>query len=191
MKEPVSEQSIDCTHSVTVKEGFVIWLTGLSGSGKSTLALELSAKLNTFIHTEILDGDQVRQNLSKGLSFSKEDRDENVNRIGFVANLIARTGGCCIVAVISPYKESRELQRQRITNFFEIYCTCPIEKLIERDTKGLYKKAINGDINHFTGINDPYEEPDNPNLIIDSNKLSIEESVNIILSKIKELFINQ
>ena len=148
------------------QSGFVVWFTGLSGSGKSTLAAMLGAEIaRRGVHVETLDGDEVRLHLSKGLGFSKEDRDTNIRRIGFVAKLIARAGGCAITAAISPYGEIRDEQRRAAGGrFCEVYCSCPIDALAERDAKGLYKKALAGEIKNFTGVDQPYETPENPEL---------------------------
>jgi len=168
--------------------GFVIWFTGLSGSGKSTLAAMLSAKLqHQGIHTEVLDGDVVRKNLSKGLGFSKEDRDININRIGFVASLVANSGGCAITAAISPYKAVRAAQRALVSSFVEVYCDCQLDELIKRDPKGLYKKALAGEIKGFTGIDAPYEKPINPEITLNTFTETAEESLDKILNKLQEL----
>jgi adenylylsulfate kinase len=140
---------------------------------------------------EILDGDVVRTNLSKGLSFSKEDRDINIRRIGFVSNLLSRNGVVAITAAISPYRSVRDEVRSMITNdgagFVEVFVHCPIEVLAERDVKGLYKKALAGEIKHFTGVSDPYEEPVNPEVVVDSSKEKVEDSVEKIVSRLREL----
>ena len=153
------------------QKGFVLWFTGLSGSGKSTLAEYLTPVLmERGKNVEVLDGDVVRTNLSKGLGFSKEDRDTNVARIGFVANLLARNGCCSITAAISPYQEVRDQCRGMIdparAEFVEVYVEAPLAVVEERDTKGLYKKARAGEIPEFTGISAPYEAPDKPELVI-------------------------
>src|SRR5215208_3361 len=137
-----------------MSQGFIVWFTGLSGSGKSTLAAMLSAELRSRgVHVETLDGDEVRTHLSKGLGFSKEDRDTNIRRIGFVAKLIARSGSCAITAAISPYGEIRDEQRRAAGGrFCEVFCSCPIDALAARDAKGLYKKALAGEIKNFTGV---------------------------------------
>ena len=171
------------------EEGLVIWLTGLSGAGKSTLARLLSEKLSTAGHrVETLDGDEVRENLSRGLGFSKEDRDTNVRRIGFVARLLARNAVVVLVAAISPYRQSRDDVRRGIEDdgirFVEAFVRCPIDRLVERDVKGLYIKALAGEIANFTGISDPYEEPLFPDVVVDSSSESIEQSVAKILSLI-------
>lgn len=171
------------------EEGLVIWLTGLSGAGKSTLARSLSEKLSTAGHrVEMLDGDEVRENLSRGLGFSKEDRDTNVRRMGFVARLLARNAVVVLVAAISPYRQSRDDVRRGIEDdgirFVETFVRCPIDKLVERDVKGLYGKALAGEIANFTGISDPYEEPLFPDVVVDSSAESIEQSAAKILSLI-------
>ncbi len=151
-------------------KGFALWFTGLSGSGKSTLSERIHQRLvKAGARVELLDGDEVRTHLSKGLGFSKEDRDTNVRRIGFVAELLARNGVIAITAAISPYKETRDIVRSRIGAFVEIFMDCPISVLAERDVKGLYKKALAGEIPHFTGVSDPYEPPTNPELRVDSS----------------------
>lgn len=171
--------------------GLVIWLTGLSGAGKSTLAHSLSEKLSTAGHrVEVLDGDEVRENLSRGLGFSKQDRDTNVRRIGFVARLLARNAVVVLVAAISPYRQSRDDVRRLVESdgipFIEAYVRCPIDKLVERDVKGLYEKALAGEIAYFTGISDPYEEPLCPDVVVDSSIESIEQSAAAILSLLVE-----
>jgi len=169
--------------------GFVVWFTGLSGSGKSTLAAMLAAEMaHRGVHVETLDGDEVRTHLSKGLGFSKEDRDTNIRRIGFVAKLIARSGACAITAAISPYREIRNEQRRAAGGHFcEVYCSCPIDALAERDAKGLYKKALAGEIKNFTGVDDPYEAPEDPEVFLETNKESKEQSLAKILSKLEDL----
>ncbi len=163
-------------------KGFVLWFTGLSGAGKSTLAEFLTPIImERGKGVEVLDGDVVRTNLSKGLGFSKEDRDTNVARIGFVANLLARNGCCAITAAISPYQEVRDQCRGMIdparAEFVEVYVEAPLEVVEERDTKGLYKKARAGEIKGFTGIDDPYESPESPELVLDTSVLSVEDAV--------------
>jgi ATP sulfurylase/adenylyl-sulfate kinase len=171
-----------------MSNGFVVWFTGLSGSGKSTLAAMLSAELRARgVHVEVLDGDEVRTHLSKGLGFSKEDRDTNVRRIGYVAKLIARSGGCAMTAAISPYKAIRDEVRASAGRFVEIYAQCDIPTLTNRDAKGLYKKALAGEIKGFTGIDDPYEAPENPEVIVDTAKESKEESLAVIIKKLEAL----
>ncbi len=171
-----------------MSQGFVLWFTGLSGSGKSTLSSQVATELRKRgVHVERLDGDDVRRNLSKGLGFSREDRDTNIRRIGFVAKLIARSGACAIAAAISPYRSVRDEVRGSIENFCEIYVECPLEVLAERDPKGLYKKAMAGEIPHFTGVSDPYEAPLSPEVHIRSDLEKAEESVGKILAKLEEL----
>lgn len=167
--------------------GFTIWFTGFSGSGKSTLSEIIEQRLKERGRkVEALDGDIVRTNLSKGLGFSREDRDINIKRIAFVCSLLTRNGVVCISAAISPYNEAREWARKQIGNFVEIYVKCPIEVCRQRDVKGLYKLAEEGKIN-LTGVNDPYEEPEYPELIIESDKETIEESVQRIFARLEEL----
>src|SRR5689334_13746196 len=140
-------------------KGFTLWFTGMSGAGKSTLANLVADELRGRGHrVEVLDGDEVRTNLSKGLGFSKEDRDTNIRRIGYVARLLARNGVVAISAAISPYRDVRDEIRKQHERFYEVYVKCPLEKLVERDVKGLYKKALAGELPHFTGVSDPYEE---------------------------------
>jgi adenylyl-sulfate kinase len=168
--------------------GFVLWFTGLSGAGKSTLSALVADELRRRgVHVEVLDGDEVRTHLSKGLGFSKEDRDTNIRRIGFVAKLLARAGACAITAAISPYKAIRDEQRAQIERFVEVYCACPIDALAARDPKGLYKKALAGEIAHFTGIDDPYEPPDAPEVTLFTDRESKDESLAKILGKLEEL----
>jgi adenylylsulfate kinase len=168
-------------------EGFTLWFTGLSGAGKSTLANLVAQELRNRQHrVEILDGDEVRMNLSKGLGFSKEDRDTNIRRIGYVCHLLARNGVIAISAAISPYRDVRDEVRRMHDRFFEVYMKCTIEKLAERDVKGLYKKALAGEIKNFTGVSDPYEEPLNPELVVDSGLERVEDSLNKLLRALEE-----
>ena len=171
------------------QKGFTVWFTGLSGSGKSTIAEMLYHEFQARdMKTEILDGDEVRKNLSKGLGFSKEDRDTNIMRIGYVANLLTRNGVATICCPISPYKETRDANRELIGDFVEVYVHATIEELAEnRDPKGLYKKALAGEITGFTGVDDPYEVPENPELVVDTMTESPEESLANVLIKLKEL----
>jgi ATP sulfurylase/adenylyl-sulfate kinase len=173
---------------MTSAEGFVVWFTGLSGSGKSTLASLLTAELSTRgVHVESLDGDVVRTHLSKGLGFSREDRDTNIRRIGFVAKLVARSGGCAITAAISPYRSIRDEQRRSVGRFCEVYCECPIDVLQRRDVKGLYAKALAGEIKGFTGVDDPYEPPLSPEVVVRTDRESPHESLARIVAKLEEL----
>lgn len=169
-------------------KGFTLWFTGLSGSGKSTLAQYLTPKLLELGKSvEVLDGDEVRENLSKGLGFSKEDRDTNIRRIGYVANMLSRNGVVSITAAISPYSSVRdEIREMTSAAFVEVYVKCPLEVVEERDTKGLYKKARQGIIKNFTGISDPYEEPTNAEVTVDTSEESIEESADKILAYLRE-----
>jgi adenylyl-sulfate kinase len=169
-------------------KGFTLWFTGMSGAGKSTISRALELRLRERgAKVEVLDGDVVRTHLSKGLGFSKEDRDVNVRRIGFVCELLSRNGVIAIAAAISPYREVREEVRARIPNFVEIYVECPIEVLAERDVKGLYKRALAGEIPHFTGVSDPYEAPVNPEVVVNSAKETPEESVERIWATLERL----
>jgi adenylyl-sulfate kinase len=169
-------------------KGFTIWFTGLSGAGKSTLAEELARRLQVRgERVEILDGDAVRTHLSKGLGFSREDRDTNIKRIAYVCGLLTRNGVVCISAAIAPYSEARAWARQEIGNFVEVYVKCPLEVCRQRDVKGLYRLVDEGKIQHFTGVDDPYEEPEQPDLVVETHKQSLEESVNSILVKLVSL----
>ena len=159
--------------------GFTLWFTGLSGAGKSTLAQYLTPILKDkySCKVEVLDGDEVRENLSKGLGFSKEDRDTNIFRIGYVANMLSRNGVASITAAISPYTAIRDAVRERASApFVEVYVHAPLEVVEERDTKGLYKKARAGIIKNFTGVSDPYEAPESPEVRVDTSQETIEES---------------
>ncbi len=169
------------------QRGFTVWLTGLSGAGKSTLSVPIAQELRRRgLQVEILDGDEVRTNLSKGLGFSKEDRDTNIKRIGYVCKLLTRNGVVAISAAISPYREIRDHNRREIGHFIEVYVQCSLEALTKRDVKGLYKKALAGEIPHFTGVSDPYEPPLQPEILIDSERLSVDESVRKILDYLEQ-----
>jgi len=169
--------------------GLTIWFTGLSGSGKTTLSKELEKRLRErgVKKLEVLDGDVVRTNLSKGLGFSKEDRDINIRRIGFVAKLLTRNGTLVMGAAISPYRSVREEIRMDIGDFVEVYVKCPVHVCAERDVKGLYKKAMSGEIKQFTGVSDPYEEPINPEVVCETGDETVEESTEKILTKLELL----
>ena len=170
------------------ERGVVIWFTGLSGSGKTTIAHLLEEKLLTAgVPVELLDGDVVRENLSKGLGFSKEDRDVNIRRIAFVAHLLQRNGVFVITAAISPYSAVREEARAMIKDFVEVYANAPVEVCEERDVKGLYAKARAGEIKGFTGIDDPYEPPSGPEVECRTDQESVEESVEKVLAKLIDL----
>lgn len=166
--------------------GLTLWLTGLSGSGKSTIATAVAEELRRRGRpVEVLDGDLVRENLSKGLGFSKEDRDTNIRRIGFVAELLTRNGVVTIVAAISPYRQVRAEVRERIGHFLEVYVRCSLEELQRRDVKGLYRRALAGEIANFTGVSDPYEEPDAAEVVVDSATETTEESVAKVLAAVE------
>ena len=168
--------------------GFTIWFTGLSGAGKSTLSEAIEARLKARGRSvEILDGDIVRTHLSKGLGFSREDRDTNIKRIAFVCGLLTRNGVICISAAIAPYREARQWARQEIGNFVEVYVNCPLDVCRQRDVKGLYKLVDEGKITGFTGVDDPYEAPEHPELIVQTSTESIEESVGRIFATLEEL----
>jgi adenylyl-sulfate kinase len=169
-------------------KGFTLWFTGMSGAGKSTISNLLVERLRAQgARVEVLDGDVVRTHLSKGLGFSKEDRDENIRRIGFVCELLSRNGVIAIAAAISPYRAVRDEVRARIATFVEVYVECPIEVLAERDVKGLYKRALAGEIPHFTGVTDPYEPPLDPEVTIHSARETPEQSVDRIWATLEHL----
>jgi len=171
-----------------MSEGFTLWFTGLSGSGKSTLANLVADELRNRGHrVEVLDGDEVRTNLSKGLGFSKEDRDTNIRRIGYVCKLLARNGVIAISAAISPYRDVRDEVRTMHERFFEVFVECPLDTLVERDVKGLYKKAIAGEIKNFTGVSDPYEPPHKAELVVNSSTQSRDESLAHLLARLESL----
>ncbi|HXB72580.1 MAG TPA: adenylyl-sulfate kinase [Candidatus Acidoferrales bacterium] len=186
-------------------KGFTVWFTGMSGAGKSTISTLLVERLrqlnqgqlsqgqlnqgesSTPAKVEVLDGDVVRTYLSKGLGFSKEDRDENIRRIGFVCELLSRNGVIAIAAAISPYRAVREEVRARIENFVEVYVECPVEVLAQRDVKGLYRRALAGEIPQFTGISDPYEPPLHPEVVVNSGQETPEESLEKIWATLERL----
>jgi adenylylsulfate kinase len=171
-----------------VQKGFTVWFTGLPCSGKTTIADRVAEVLRNNGHrVERLDGDIVRQGLTSDLGFTKEDRDENIKRVTFVSKLLTRNGVMVLATFVSPYRERRKKTREEIGDFIEVYTRCPIEVCIERDVKGMFKKALSGEIINFTGIDDPYEEPENPELILDTDKESIDESIQKVLLKLKEL----
>jgi ATP sulfurylase/adenylyl-sulfate kinase len=173
---------------VITSPGFTIWLTGLSGAGKSTLARALETALRERQrHVEVLDGDEVRENLSKGLGFSKEDRDTNIRRIAYVARLVSRSGGIAITAAISPYRAVRDEARSQVGRFVEVFVRCPLDVLVQRDTKGLYARALRGEIAQFTGVSDPYEAPLAAEVVVDTDIEAVEESTKKVLKKLESL----
>ena len=174
-----------------MSQGFTLWFTGLSGAGKTTLTNEIVPQLKARgVKVEVLDGDEVRTNLSKGLGFSKEDRDTNIRRIGYVARLLSRNGVGVIVAAISPYREIRAEVRKDIeangAAFVEVFVKASLDTLVQRDVKGLYKKAIAGEIANFTGVSDPYEEPLTPEILVSSDTEAIAESAAKIIDHLEE-----
>jgi adenylylsulfate kinase len=186
MTETVAERQIDL--SKCQQPGVTVWFTGLSGAGKTTISRAVEQRLKSYGQkSEILDGDIVRLNLCKGLGFSKEDRDENIRRVGFLANLLTRNQVTVLVSVISPYRDVRQEVRERIVNFVEVYVNAPLEVCEQRDVKGLYKKARAGEIKNFTGIDDPYEPPLNPEVECRTDLETQEESASKVLAKLREL----
>jgi len=172
------------------KRGFTLWFTGLSGAGKTTVSEIVEKELRKRIggKVEVLDGDIVRTNLSKGLGFSRADRDTNILRIGFVAKLLTRNGVAVIVSAISPYKEARDqVRRDMAEDFVEVFVSCPVEVCAKRDVKGLYEKAYTGEIENFTGVSDPYEPPTAPELILKTDEEEPEESARKVIAKLEKL----
>ena len=168
--------------------GVTIWFTGLPCSGKTTIADRVAEVLREKGHkVERLDGDIVRKGLTSDLGFSKEDRDENIKRVTFVAKLLTRNGVKVLATFVSPYIERRRKTREEIGEFMEVYVRCPVDECMKRDVKGMYRKALAGEITGFTGVDDPYEEPPNPELILDTDKETVEESVQKVLEKMKSL----
>jgi sulfate adenylyltransferase len=162
--------------------GFVLWFTGLSGSGKTTLSLLVASELAARgVHAERLDGDEIRQHFSRNLGFSREDRDENVRRLGFVAGIVERCGACAIVSAISPYRAGRDGVRRSVARFVEVFTECPLSVLTERDPKGLYKRAAAGELHHLTGVDDPYEIPEAPDVHLRTDEESAVASAKKIL----------
>lgn len=167
---------------------FVVWLTGLSGSGKTTIGRSLKFQLEELgMKVELLDGDEVRKQLSPDLGFTKNDREMHARRVVYLSRLLARNGIITIVSLIAPYRSFREYARREIGNYVEVYVNTPLETCIKRDPKGLYKKALNGEITDMTGLQDPYEEPVNPELVIETERLTVEEGAAKILAVLKEL----
>ena len=170
------------------QKGFTVWFTGLPCSGKTTIADIVADKIrDRGYRVERLDGDIVRKGLTSDLGFSKEDRDENIKRVTFVAKLLTRNGVAVLATFVSPYRARRSKTRAEIGEFVEIYTRTPLEVCISRDVKGMYQKALAKEISNFTGIDDPYEEPKNPELILDTDKESVEESVEKVIDKLVEL----
>jgi len=170
------------------QKGVTVWFTGMSGAGKTALAIPLEQELRRRgLKVERLDGDIVRQSLTRDLGFSKEDRDKNIERVTFVAKLLTRNSVAVLCSFISPYRAVRAQVHEEVGNFVEVYCYASLETLMERDVKGLYKKALAGEIENFTGISDPYEAPENPDVMIDSGVETLDESLGKILRKLEEL----
>jgi adenylylsulfate kinase len=173
---------------ITLARGFTLWLTGLSGAGKSTLATAVADELRRGgVRVETLDGDEVRQSLSKGLGFSREDRDTNIRRIGYVAKLLTRNGVAVISAAISPYRAVRDEVRREIGAFVEVHVKASLEECVRRDTKGLYARALAGEIAQFTGVSDPYEEPLAPELVVDTEREDVATSAARVIDRLLEL----
>ena len=169
------------------QQGFTLWLTGLSGAGKTTVAMALETELHERgLLIERLDGDTVREGLTRDLGFSKEDRDKNIERVCFVARLLSRNRVGVVASFISPYRAARDNVRQQTTNFIEVYVNAPLEVCAARDVKGLYAKAFAGQIQGFTGVNDPYEAPENPEITLHTDQETVEQSVNIIIAYLEQ-----
>ena len=169
-------------------KGFTLWFTGLPCSGKTTISDIVEKELKERgLNVEALDGDELRKNLSKDLGFSKKDRDTHIRRIGFISKLLSRNGVATLAAFVSPYREVRDHLRSEIENFVEVYVRCPVDECIKRDVKGMYKKALAGEIKNFTGISDPYEEPLSPELVVETDKESPEESAQRVVQKLEQM----
>lgn len=168
--------------------GFTLWFTGLPCSGKTTVAGGVAKELKTIgLKTEWLDGDIVRQSLTRDLGFTKEDRDKNIERVTYVAKLLSRNGIAALVSFVSPYRQERRQARAETTNFVEVHLKCPVDICKKRDTKGMYKKALIGEIEHFTGVSDPYEEPENPEIVLETDKETPQESINKVIKELRRL----
>ena len=179
---------MDNRDTLKIKNGFTLWFTGLSGAGKTTITDIVEKQLHhQQVPIEVLDGDVVRTNLSKGLGFSREDRDTNVLRIGFVADLLTRNGVGVIVSAISPYKEARDEVRRNVGDFVEVFVDAPVEVCADRDVKGLYAKAYSGEIPEFTGVSDPYEAPASPELHLHTDQEEAADSAQRVIDKLVEL----
>lgn len=173
---------------MTNHQGFTVWFTGLPCCGKTTVADRVAVILREKgYRVERLDGDIVRQGLTTDLGFSRKDRDENIRRIAFVAKMLSRNDVIVLATFVSPYREARRDARREIERFVEVYVRCPVEICVKRDVKGMYKKAMEGKISHFTGVDDPYEEPEHPELILDTDKETIEESSEKVLDILRNL----
>jgi adenylylsulfate kinase len=171
-----------------VSNGFTVWFTGLSGAGKTTLSAAVAGEIRARgQRVEVLDGDAVRANLSKGLGFSREDRDTNIRRIGFVARLLTRNDVAVVVAAISPYRAVRDEVRAEIGKFVEVFVRCSLDELIRRDVKGLYERALRGEVAQFTGVSDPYEEPLSPEVVVDTDHEGVEQSVATVMAALERL----
>lgn len=169
-------------------QGFTIWFTGLPCCGKTTIADQVATLLKKKDYTvERLDGDVVRQGLTNDLGFSKKDRDENIRRVTFVAKMLTRNNVIVLATFVSPYREQRRNARKEIERFVEVYVRCPVEICMKRDVKGMYQRALEGKIKHFTGVDDPYEEPEHPELIVDTDKETVEDSINKVLDTLTDL----
>jgi len=169
-------------------QGFTIWFTGLPCCGKTTIADQVALVLKKKNYTvEQLDGDIIRQGVTRDLGFSKKDRDENIKRVTSIAKTLTHNNVIVLASFVSPYRTQRRNARKEIQKFIEVYVRCPVEICIQRDVKGMYKKALDGKITHFTGVDDPYEEPEHPEIILDTDKESVEESVQKVLTKLEEL----
>jgi adenylylsulfate kinase len=169
-------------------QGFTIWFTGLPCCGKTTIADQVAIFLKKKDYmVERLDGDIVRQGFTNDLGFSKKDRNENIKRVTFIAKMLTRNNVVVLATFVSPYRKQRRNARKEIERFVEVYVRCPVDICMKRDVKGMYRKALEGKIKHFTGVDDPYEEPEHPELILNTDTESVEESVNKVLRKIEEL----
>ncbi|MBM3297604.1 MAG: adenylyl-sulfate kinase [Candidatus Aminicenantes bacterium] len=170
------------------QRGVTVWFTGLPCSGKSAVADVVAERLRASgLRVERLDGDIIRQDLTRDLGFSKADRDENIRRVTFVSKLLTRNGVAVLTSFISPYREMRDRARAEVGDFMEVYVKCPLEVCMKRDVKGMYQKALRGEIKEFTGVSDPYEEPERPELVLETDKETLEESVGRVLDRAREL----